>query len=155
MANLTPDDSASVFRLLYRSHDLIDADHRRTELGALFSTARSGNKKQGVTGALLVSDDHFVQVLEGEEDVVRALYARIATDPRHDDVELIETTPDTPRVFARWAMAEVGQDGEADIPLIAHADGIAASAGHRTSPEQAKLLNVMRAVATGSSAQSV
>ena len=37
--------SEQVFRLIYRSHDLIPDERRKTELGALFSGARSNNKK--------------------------------------------------------------------------------------------------------------
>ena len=55
----------AVFRLIYRSRDLIPPDTRKTELGALFSEARSNNKKQDITGALLVHGDWFAQVLEG------------------------------------------------------------------------------------------
>lgn len=152
MDNATPDDTATVFRLLYRSHDLITPDRRKVELGALFSSARSRNKQLGVTGALLLSHDHFVQVLEGPEVVVRTLFDHIASDPRHDQVELVETTPSADRVFARWAMAEVAEDGGDDVPLIAHTDGIAPSAGHRLSSEQASLLAAMRSVAVGAHA---
>lgn len=143
----TTDDTAPVFRLLYRSHDLIGPARRKTELGALFTTARSRNKQLGVTGALLVSDGFFVQVLEGDEAAVRTLFDHIAKDPRHDGVELVETIAATPRVFSRWAMAEVGIDGEKDTPLIAHVDGIAPAAGHRSTPEQTAVLGVMRRMA--------
>lgn len=61
-------ESRGSFRLIYRSRDLIPSDRRKTELGELFSAARSNNKKKGITGALLVSDDWFVQTLEGEQD---------------------------------------------------------------------------------------
>jgi len=45
-------EADGVFRLIYRSRDLIPADDRKTELGSLFSAARSNNKKQDITGAL-------------------------------------------------------------------------------------------------------
>lgn len=152
MDTTTSASTEQVFRLLYRSHDRIPPEHRKAELGALFTAARSNNKKQGITGALLVSEGHFVQVLEGDESAVRALFNDIATDPRHDGVELLETTTLANRVFARWAMAEVGLDGGADVALIAHTDGIAPAAGHRSTPEQAAVLNTMRSVATGTTA---
>ena len=82
--------SETTFRLIYRSHSLIDAAARRTGLGEIFTTARRRNRGLGVTGALMLSDDAFVQALEGDEAVVRDLYAAIARDPRHDDVSLVE-----------------------------------------------------------------
>ena len=33
------------------------------------------------------------------------------------------------RIFSRWAMARVSEDGEADIPLITHVDGLRARRG--------------------------
>lgn len=152
MDGTAPRSDEQVFRLLYRSHDRIPPEHRKAELGSLFGVARSNNKQQRITGALLVADGHFVQVLEGEEAAVRALFARISADPRHDEVELVETTLLADRVFARWAMAEVGVDGADDVPLIAHTDGIAPAAGHRSTPEQSAVLSTMRAVAAGSPA---
>ena len=137
-------DTGSVFRLMYRSHSRSPAVDRKAELGALFTQARSRNKARSLSGALLVSDDWFVQVLEGEEQTVRTLFARIQQDPRHDSVTLLESDPVATRVFARWAMAEVADDGGADIPLIAHADGISPAAGRGTTPEQDAVLDLMR-----------
>jgi len=67
--------------------------------------ARSSNKKLGVTGALLITDDEFVQTLEGPEPVVRALYTKINKDKRHEHVELLESGAVSGRVFAGglWA----------------------------------------------------
>jgi hypothetical protein len=148
MTDPTPNrPGGSTFRLMYRSRTLIPQDQRKVELGRLFSEARSNNKQQGITGALLLSEDWFVQVLEGEEDAVRALFAHIERDARHDSVSVLETGKVPARVFARWAMAKVAEHGEPDIPLIAHTDGISPAAGRGTTPEQDDLLDVMRGAA--------
>lgn len=141
-----------VFRLIYRSRNLIPEPDRKVEHGALFSTARSNNKRQDVTGALLLVGDWFVQTLEGDEATVRALFTTIERDPRHDSVTLVDTRPVDERVFARWAMAEVAEDGAADIPLIAHRDGISPAAGRGTTPEQEAILDEMREAARGDAA---
>ncbi len=99
----------------------------------------------------MLSDDWFVQVLEGQECAVRSLYALIEKDPRHDSVSLLETRTVDERVFSRWAMAKVAEDGEPDIPLIAHRDGISPAAGRGTTPEQDELLAFMRDSAVGDS----
>ena len=136
-------EADGVFRLIYRSRNLIPPDDRRTELGSLFSAARSNNKKQKITGALLVHGDWFAQVLEGDEAPVRALFARIEQDGRHDRVSVLEAGS-AQRVFGRWAMARVSAEGEPDIPLIAHRDGISPAAGRGTTPDQEAVLDVMR-----------
>ena len=122
-----PDNA--VFRLIYRSRDLIPLDSRKAELGSLFSEARSNNKKQDITGALLVHGDWFAQVLEGSEEPIRTLFDRIQQDGRHDNV---------------WSMARVSADGEPDIPMIAHKDGIAPAASRGTTPAQEEVLDVLR-----------
>jgi len=140
----------STFRLIYRSRNKIPEEQRKAELGQLFSAARSNNKQQHITGALLIQGDWFAQVLEGDEVAVSALFADIEIDPRHEDVSVIESGPAGPRVFARWAMARVSADGQPDIPLIAHEDGISPAAGRGTTPDQEAILAIMRqAIRTG------
>lgn len=86
-------------------------------------------------------------MLEGEEGNVRALFAHIESDPRHDSVSVLQTGSVTAKVFARWAMAEMSDDGEPDIPLIAHADGISPASSRGTTPAQDEVLETMRAAA--------
>jgi hypothetical protein len=62
---------------------------------------------------------------------------------------VIQSGPAVDRVFSRWAMARVSADGEPDIRLIAHADGIAPAMSRGTTPEQEALLDVMRAATRG------
>jgi hypothetical protein len=137
-----------VFRLIYRSHSLIPAEDRKIVLGGIFSNARSNNKGKHITGALLVSGDWFVQVIEGEENQIKELYDKIEADARHDQIKLLEMRPTADRVFSRWAMARVSEGGESDIPLIAHTDGISPAAGRKTTPEQESLLSFMREATT-------
>jgi hypothetical protein len=119
------DDAAAepgpVFQLIYRSRSLIAPGQRKAGLGDVFTTARRNNRRLGVTGALMISDDAFVQVLEGDEAVVRKLYGTICEDARHQDVTLLRDEVVEDRRFGRWAMAQVAQDGGADIRLLSNA----------------------------------
>jgi Sensors of blue-light using FAD len=146
MTETANDDSGEVFRLIYRSHSRIGATERKRELGQIFSVARSANKKVGVTGALLITDDQFVQALEGPEPVVRELYAKINKDKRHEHVEVLESGDVAGRVFGRWAMAKVAADGEPDIPLLANVDkgGISPAQPRPTTEAQEAVLGLMR-----------
>ena len=136
------------FRLMYRSHDLIEPEERKRALGALFSQARAKNKSRGITGALLVSGSTFIQTLEGEEPAVREVYETIRLDHRHEAVELLESGMQPERVFGHWSMARVSEEGEPDTPLIAHTDGISPAAGRRVTPAAASVLATMRKAAT-------
>lgn len=138
-------DGDQVFRLTYKSRLRVPQPDRKAELGAIFSTARSKNTRAGITGALLVWEDHVVQSLEGDEDTVRALYDVIERDPRHDRVEVVGTET-APRVFGRWSMARVTEDDEPDIPLLMNRDkgGISPAAPRTTTPEEDVALDAMR-----------
>lgn len=144
MPDAGTDETQRRYRLMYRSHSKIAADERDAVLAQIFDAARSKNAKIGVTGALLVTDHWFVQVLEGEESTVSSLYQRISQDDRHDDVKVIESGAVDSLVFSRWSMARVSSSGHADIPLHAtdgHADPAAAQSITR---EQSVVLKAMR-----------
>jgi hypothetical protein len=139
----TQQTSAGTFRLMYRSRDRVSPEDRRDEFGNIFSQARSDNQKRHITGALLLSAEWFVQVLEGDEAAVRSLYAAIERDPRHTDVELLSAERVPERLFARWSMGEVELD-DSYLPLIARVSDLSASRGDRSSAEKDALLDAMR-----------
>jgi hypothetical protein len=74
------------------------------ELAELLEVARETNAKLGLTGMLLYAEGSFFQVLEGQAEVVDALYARIGRDQRHDQVTLIIREPIPKRYFDAWTM---------------------------------------------------
>lgn len=140
----------ATFRLIYRSCNRIPTERRPAELGRLFTAARSNNKKAGITGALLLSGPWFVQTLEGDEDLVRSLFARIEKDPRHDAVSVLETGLIDDRTFPRWSMARVSEDGAApDTYLIAHETAIAPASSRGITPGQESVLSTMRQAVRG------
>ncbi|MDD7969427.1 BLUF domain-containing protein [Actinomycetospora lemnae] len=148
-----PATSGAVFRLIYSSHLRVPPHERKAQLGAIFSTARSNNSRQGVTGALLVWHDNIVQALEGDEAVVRELYDTIHHDPRHERVTVLEEGTVPERVFGRWSMARVSdEDDEPDIPLLMNRDkgGISPAAPRPTTPAQDAVVATMREYARGS-----
>jgi hypothetical protein len=58
----------------------------------------------------------FLQALEGERDVVNALYNRIVADPRHERCEILRYGRIATRRFDQWKMKLVGLDD----PATAH-----------------------------------
>ena len=74
------------------------------ELFDLLARCRENNAVLGVTGMLLYKDGNFMQVLEGEEATVRALYAKIAGDPRHRNTLLLLQGQGEERQFPEWTM---------------------------------------------------
>ena len=92
-------------RLLYASRAVNSVDQE--ELMAILRQSKAGNPKRGITGVLCLSDGIFLQVLEGGRSAVNQLYNRIATDPRHQDVELLLYQEISERRFAGWSMGQV------------------------------------------------
>lgn len=81
------------------------------ELVELLHYARNNNEAHGVTGILLHRDRSFFQVLEGREADVRAIYERVAADPRHERLETLFEEPLAEREFADWRMGFLELDG--------------------------------------------
>jgi len=75
------------------------------EMDELLDTARSNNKKLGVTGCLIYYMGGFVQVLEGKEDIIWRLYEKIRKDPRHKNIYMFSTEKIQKRDFPNWGMA--------------------------------------------------
>ncbi|MFZ7088346.1 BLUF domain-containing protein [Curtobacterium sp. RRHDQ10] len=83
------------------------------ELAAILKVARRRNTELGVTGLLAYREGRFLQLVEGPDDAVDALYENIATDPRHRDVQLLDRDTVTQRWFPDWAMAFEPLDDDA------------------------------------------
>jgi hypothetical protein len=90
-----------------------------SELGAILEHARTNNARLSVSGILLYERGSFIQVLEGDEATVTALFAKIAADPRHDRVHVLTRRTIERASFARWSMGFVSLDQQVmrDFPL--------------------------------------
>jgi hypothetical protein len=62
------------------------------------------NKKINVTGILFGHGVNFLQVLEGDEAVIKKLYEHIAKDERHKNIVLLDFSPIAKRKFSGWSM---------------------------------------------------
>jgi hypothetical protein len=77
------------------------------DLRSLLARSRENNEAAGLTGLLLHDRGSFLQVLEGEALAVKALFARIVKDPRHERVATLSENPIRERAFDRWSMGFV------------------------------------------------
>ena len=86
-------------------------DMRDDELTAILDLARQKNQERNISGMLIYHRREFVQMLEGERDQIEALYAKIADDPRHQQVYKLWDGPIEERSFPEWTMAFVTAEG--------------------------------------------
>ena len=77
------------------------------ELGQILAVARRNNQRLGVTGILLYEHGSFIQVLEGDEPVVRELLQTIERDERHYRLQVRDERAISERNFASWSMGFV------------------------------------------------
>lgn len=76
-----------------------------SDLVKLMASSRANNERHGLTGMLLYRDGTFMQVLEGDREVVQGLFGRIRQDPRHRDVKVIADEGRAIRGFQDWSMS--------------------------------------------------
>ena len=96
---------ASLIHLIYASGATVEPSE--VELVELLRVARQNNGRVGLTGMLLYTSSSFFQVLEGDADVVDAVFARIAADPRHTRIVTIIRERIHARSFGQWSMGYV------------------------------------------------
>jgi len=104
-ANDPNEEEPLVCRIVYSSlsSDLFSAD----DLIDLLERARAKNERLGVSGMLLYASPTFLQVLEGDTEVVASLYDVIEADDRHRDTRILLREEDVPRAFGDWTMGFV------------------------------------------------
>ncbi|GGF15139.1 BLUF domain-containing protein [Hymenobacter cavernae] len=110
------------------------------DLQELLTQARSFNAAHDITGVLLYHKQNFVQVIEGDEAVVRPLYERIRQDARHTGVMKLADKELAHRSFGEWSMAFQPVDTSAMNTLagFAHPEQLAQHIG--TDEQGASLL---------------
>lgn len=76
----------------------------------ILAKSRINNRKNGLVGVLYFGDGAFLQCLEGDENAIDTLFAKIEKDPRHKDVKLISRKYISVFSFPDWAMKYAPQD---------------------------------------------
>ena len=111
---MKPASLGMTVRLLYVSRSA--GPQTTTVTRSILEKAQAHNNAQGISGVLCQGQGFFIQVLEGERSRVNALFRRIAADPRHKDVELLQYEEIQTRQFGKWSMALVNLS--VDDPMI-------------------------------------
>ena len=76
-------------------------------LAVILAESQRNNHRDGLTGALAVHRDRYIQVVEGTAPALDGLLRRLETDPRHRNIVLLDRIPITERMFDGWSMASV------------------------------------------------
>ena len=126
--------------LLYASASALAPGDEQTEIERIATSARMRNPRLGVTGTLVFTKTSFAQILEGPDDAVDSLMKRIARDPRHDQVTVVDTIETNARLFDVWSLSYSGASRYVDKHIAPLLDG--------GGPEEAQQLRrLMKALA--------
>jgi ubiquinone biosynthesis protein Coq4 len=84
----------------------------------LTEISSTNNKKLDVTGCMLFASGYFLQLLEGEDNKVDALYKKIEKDTRHKGSKILLDSDITGknRLYEKWFMTSFNVDKMVDFP---------------------------------------
>jgi len=95
-----------LYRLIYKSKS--SGSISKNDLRDIMYTSLENNRAEGVNGALLATQSHFLQFLEGGFEEVNETFFRITKDPRHRDIKLVSFGPADAVLFSQWRMKGFG-----------------------------------------------
>lgn len=89
-------------RLIYASRAAESL--QQPDIEQILESSRRNNGRVGVTGLLVFSAREFLQCLEGSREAVNQTYSRILGDPRHAEVQVLDYSEVSRRLFPDWGM---------------------------------------------------
>lgn len=117
--------------------------YSREDLADILAVSRRNNARNGITGILFYRRRTILQLLEGEESPVRALYQKLQADRRHHGLAALFERPISARSFDRWSMAFEPLEEDASFD-----EGVHRILGNRIVPELGIALRHRRLVDT-------
>ena len=105
-------------RLIYAS---LRESRSPRDMIEIVEQSEARNAVEAITGALVLTPDYYLQLLEGERKVVDACYQRICRDPRHSHVGLILFELLDERWFPDWSMSAM--DLSEDDAIAPYSEG--------------------------------
>ncbi|MCQ6956633.1 BLUF domain-containing protein [Mucilaginibacter aquariorum] len=90
----------------------------------ILHNSRLHNAALNISGVLLYSDGTFIQVLEGKDTVIDALYSRIKADQRHKNIITIIDEPIVEKSFGQWLMGFAITDSKKTEKLLGYLTSI-------------------------------
>jgi hypothetical protein len=108
----------SLYTLAYLSQANFDESDPDLSVAVsdILAASRRNNQRIGVTGALLLSNGWFAQILEGPAEAVEEIFETVQCDSRHRNAKVLYYKPLERRNFPQWSMGFSGMsvtDGQA------------------------------------------
>lgn len=97
-----PQDAQILLRLTYISR--YNANNANIEVARILEQSRRNNANNGITGALVMNEKYFLQVLEGPRAVINTLLQKLFKDERHTSLRIVECHEVEQRRWSKWSM---------------------------------------------------
>ena len=97
-----------MIRILYLSQTAPNITDQQVQ--QILASSRRNNPDLVLTGVLIYGGGLFMQVLEGPDNSVMRMYARILDDKRHGDSQIMHISPTNERLFQKWSMGVIKSD---------------------------------------------
>jgi hypothetical protein len=91
-----------MYRIIYMSSSVKLLEEN--EIDSLLKHSRRSNINYDITGVLLYIEGDFLQVIEGEEDVITNLFEKIKKDSRHKGIICLFSENVKEKQFSDWSM---------------------------------------------------
>lgn len=95
-----------MYRLIYKSRSVGEIDWDIVK--DILHRCEKSNAENDITGVLLATNTHFLQVLEGKYEDVNRTFMRIVKDSLHSEIQLIAFSVIDSRIFQHWGMKGIG-----------------------------------------------
>ncbi|MFK8036137.1 MAG: BLUF domain-containing protein [Hyphomicrobiales bacterium] len=98
-------------RLAYYSLVSLDSSNASAfrQVRSVLETATQNNLESGLTGGLLFNPTYFAQVMEGDRQVISDTFCRIAQNPKHKNIVILDAQPISERIFKSWHVGFAGK----------------------------------------------
>ncbi len=94
-----------LYQLTYRSEAKMGISAE--DINSILRQSEANNPKFEITGCLVYNEGYFVQLLEGEKEIVKERFDIIELDQRHEMVEVLSEGETLERMFEDWKMAYI------------------------------------------------
>ncbi|MEN9898738.1 MAG: hypothetical protein RLZZ66_2387 [Pseudomonadota bacterium] len=105
----------NIYQLVYASK--VAEGFSEKDLIDILRTSRKNNKAIHISGALVYNKGYFLQMIEGEQVVVDALFKKITHDVRHEKISRFYRGTVPNRVFPDWYMGFFQNEADENIDL--------------------------------------
>ena len=103
--------------ILYVSDSALIFSSEQTQIHDLVHQSRVWNDSVEITGALVFTERHFVQFIEGPNTAIGDLFSKLLADRRHSRINVVQDTMADDRHFQGWSLAYSGPDAFIDRDL--------------------------------------